>query len=434
MVELAPSTIQDRSFVDQVIQSAVQLATSIRYSSLGTFEFLVHESKSEYYFLEINPRLQVEHTITEEISGIDIVRSQILLARGASIGDLKLPSQSSSSTPPPIAAMQLRVTSEDAHKDFTLSMGRVTQFQPPTGVGVRVDTHVSTTKPTTVGASFDSLLAKIIVRGPSFEAATAKGLRALNDTTIKGVRTNINVLMGILSHPDFVAQRCSTRWLESRLGDIIGAGDKLEGDKTLALREPYITSSTSDTSQSGAAGLGNTQLLFRKGDTFKLELKDLAAKDKSASGKAASVEEFLLRIDRVLTNNFPLQLMADATFQSFSSSKSYGMNLTSTTQTSVASSKHRHADPTNPTHVGLPFPGQFVEMYVDEGDHVAEGELLCVVKQMKMELEVRAPRSGEIKFICEAEEGEQVNEGLLICELIGDAPSKASATTQLAKL
>lgn len=405
----------------------------IAYSSLGTFEFLVHESKPEYYFLEVNPRLQVEHTITEEISGVDIVRSQLLLARGATIESLNLPSSRTGAAPPSVAAIQLRVTAEDAHKDFTLSMGRITQFQPPTGVGVRVDTHLATAKPTTVGSSFDSLLAKVIVRGSTLEAATAKGLRALNDTTIKGVKTNINVLMGILAHPDFAAQRCSTRWLEAAIEDVIKAGDRLEGNKTFALREPYITSSTSDTSQSGGSSLGNAPLLFRKGDTFKLELKDLS-KDKTTAGQAANAEEFLLKIDRVLTNNFPLQLMADTTFQSFSSSKSYSMNLTSSTQTSVASSKHRHADPLNQAHVGLPFPGQFVEMYVDEGDHVAEGELLCVVRQMKMELEVRAPRAGRIKWVCEAEEGEQVNEGLLICELVGDPPSRPAASSAMAKL
>jgi pyruvate carboxylase len=400
---------------------------------LGTFEFLVHESKPEYYFLEVNPRLQVEHTVTEEISGIDIVRSQLLLAKGATIESLNLPTRNGAENPPPVAAIQLRVTAEDAEKDFTISMGRVVAFQPPVGVGVRVDTHLSTTKPTIVGSSFDSLLTKIIVRAASLQAATFKGLRALNDTTIKGVKTNINVLMGILSHPDFVASRCDTRWLEANLEHIRSAGKKLEDGRTLSLREPYITSTTtSDPTASGAAGLGNAPLLFRKGDTFKLQLKDITTKQRSSLGKSATADEYLLRIDRVLTNNFPLQLMADTTFQSYGNSKTYGMNLTSTTQTSVASSRHRHADPTNHSHIGLPFPGQFVDMYVDEGDHVTEGELLCVVRQMKMELEVRAPRAGSIKWVCEAEEGEQVNEGLLLCELVGDVQS--ASVPHLSKL
>ncbi|KIW00404.1 uncharacterized protein PV09_08112 [Verruconis gallopava] len=433
IVELAPSTIKDRELVSRVIRSSVGMAKAIGYSSLGTFEFLVHESKPEYYFLEINPRLQVEHTVTEEISGVDIVRSQLLLAQGATIESLNLPSRYTVSFPPPAAAIQLRVTAEDAQKDFTLSMGRVTQFQPPIGAGVRVDTHLATTKPTTVGSNFDSLLAKIIVRGSNLQAAIEKGLRALRDTTIKGVKTNIDVLLGILSHSDFRESQCNIKWLESQLSEIIVSGQELEGNKTLSLREPYITSTTSYSSQTGAAGLGNAPLLFRKGDTFKLQLKDITMKQSSQAGKSATAEEYLLRIDRVLTNNFPIQLMADATFQSFSSSKTYGMNLTSTTQTNVASSKHRHADPTNEAHIRLPFPGQFVEMYVDVGDKVAAGELLCVVRQMKMELEVRAPRQGTIKWVCDVEEGEQVNEGLLLCELAVDEPSNTSSKS-LAKL
>jgi len=407
----------------------------IQYSSLGTFEFLVHESRPEFYFLEVNPRLQVEHTITEEISGVDIVRSQLLLARGATIYSLNLPSQGTLTSPSRTAAIQLRITAEDAEKGFTLSMGRVVQFQYPVGLGIRVDTHLSTTKPTTVGSSYDSLLAKVIVRASSLEDARAKGLRALIDTTIKGVKTNIDVLMGILSHPSFQARQCSTRWLEANLQDIISKGTKLENHATLSLREPYITSTTtSDASSSSTAGLGNATLLFRKGDTFKLHLTDITSKQKSAPSAVAAGQEYLLRVDRVLNNNFPLRLTADATFQSFSSSKSYAMNITSTTQTSVASSRHRRADPTNKTHVALPFPGQFMDMYVEEGDQVTQGELLCVVRQMKMELEVRAPWAGTVKWVCEAEEGEQVNEGLLLCELVGDGAGKDSVTSPLSKL
>ena len=407
----------------------------IQYSSLGTFEFLVHESRPEFYFLEVNPRLQVEHTITEEISGVDIVRSQLLLARGATIYSLNLPSQGTLTSPSRTAAIQLRITAEDAEKGFTLSMGRVVQFQYPVGLGIRVDTHLSTTKPTTVGSSYDSLLAKVIVRASSLEDARAKGLRALIDTTIKGVKTNIDVLMGILSHPSFQARQCSTRWLEANLQDIISKGTKLENHATLSLREPYITSTTTnDASSSSTAGLGNATLLFRKGDTFKLHLTDITSKQKSAPSAVAAGQEYLLRVDRVLNNNFPLRLTADATFQSFSSSKSYAMNITSTTQTSVASSRHRRADPTNKTHVALPFPGQFMDMYVEEGDQVTQGELLCVVRQMKMELEVRAPWAGTVKWVCEAEEGEQVNEGLLLCELVGDGAGKDSVTSPLSKL
>jgi pyruvate carboxylase len=401
--------------------------SKIQYLSLGTFEFLVHESRPEFYFLEVNPRLQVEHTITEEISGVDIVRAQLLLARGATIESLNLPSVGNIVPPLRNFAIQLRITAEDAERGFVLSMGRVSQFQHPLGAGVRIDTHLSSTKPTTVGSSYDSLLAKVIVRGPSFEAATFKGLRALSDTTIKGVRTNMNVLLGILSHRDFQGKQCSTRWLEANLHDVISYGSKLENQGTLSLREPYITSTTADAASSSAAGLGSAALLFRKGEALKMQLTDITTGPKPSSTMAAGGEEYILRFDRILNNNFPMQLTADVTFQSSRSSKAYALNLTSTTQTSAASSHHRRADPNDRSHVALPFPGQFMEIYVDEGDVVAKGELLCVIRQMKMELEVRAPANGTVKWAFEAEKGEQVNEGLLLCELILDGDTASSA-------
>jgi pyruvate carboxylase len=384
----------------------------IQYYSLGTFEFLVHESRPEYYFLEVNPRLQVEHTISEEIAGLDIVQCQLRLAQGATIEDLGLPTENQATSVPRMHAMQLRITAEDVAKGFTLSMGRVTGFQAPGGPGIRVDTHLSSTKPTTVGSSYDSLLAKLIVRSRTPEGVRQKAIRALNDTIVAGVTTNIDVLTGIVTSRDFQQGGCSTSWLESNLNHIMSSS----GSQTsLASKETYITSSTtSESTLATTAGLGTAGHLFRKGDAFKMELTPAGR----ANDKSAQREEYLLRVDRVLTNNFPNQFTADVSFTTSSASQTYAMNMTSTTQTSVASSRHRMAAADNATHISLPFPGQFVELLVEEGDKVQEGEVLCVVRQMKMELEVRAPWNGTVKWVCDVEDGETVNEGLLVCELV----------------
>ncbi|KAK5175518.1 uncharacterized protein LTR77_000657 [Saxophila tyrrhenica] len=411
IVELAPSMIPDRAVVRQVIDGALRMAASVGYASLGTFEYLVHESKPEFYFLEVNPRLQVEHTISEEIAGVDIVRCQILLAQGLSIADLELPD---TSIAPRQQAIQLRITAEDPAKNFTLSMGRITAFSQPSGPGVRIDTHLSSTKPTAVGSSYDSLLGKLIVRSPTFEGAGQKALRALRDTTITGVTTNLTFLMGVVASPAFAQKSCSTRWLEDNLNGIIALGKETEAQGSLASKEPYLVSSTTETTSAGTAGLGAAGVLFRKGDAFKMELTGAGR----ANDRSAQREEHLLRIDRVLMNDFPNQLTADMTFSTASSSKSYAVNFTSTTQTSVASSRHRYASASDPTHIALPFPGQMVEVLVDEGDVVKEGEVLCVVRQMKMELEVRAPWAGTVKWVNDVEDSETVNEGLLVCELI----------------
>lgn len=385
----------------------------IQYYSLGTFEFLVHESRPEYFFLEVNPRLQVEHTISEEIASLDIVQCQLRLAQGASIEDLGLPTKNHSTSVPKMHAIQLRITAEDAAKGFTLSMGRIAAFQAPSGPGVRTDTHLSSTKPTTVGSSYDSLLAKLILRSTTAEGARQKAIRALNDTVIAGVTTNIDVLTCIVTSQDFAQGTCSTTWLESKLNTIINS----HPPNSLATRETYITSTTTTTAEttfSTTAGLGTAGHLFRKGDAFKVELTPSGR----GNDRSASREEYLLRVDRVLTNNFPAQFMADVSFTTSSSTHAYAMNLTSTTQTSVASSRHRMADTSNAGHISLPFPGQFVELLADEGDQVKEGDVLCVVRQMKMELEVRAPWSGTVKWVCDVEDGETVNEGLLVCELV----------------
>ena len=386
------------------------MSAQVKYTHLGTFEFLVHESRPEYYFLEVNPRLQVEHTVSEEIAGVDLVMCQLLLARGASISDLGLPDTSKA---PRQHAMQFRVAAEDPAKGFTLSIGRINTLSQPSGPGVRMDSHLSTTKATTVGSSYDSLLAKLIVRSSTFEGARQKAVRALSDTLVNGVTTNLGFLMGIAGSAAFQQQACSTRWVEDNFDDIMSHAKAAQNRGTLASRAPSIESPVTETSASSTAGLGASGVLFRKGDAFKMELSEVGR----ANDRSAKREEHLLRVDRVLMNDFPNRLIADMTFSSASSSSAYAVTLSSTTQTSVASSRHRHATASDPTHVALPFPGQLVELLVDEGDMVKEGEVLCVVRQMKMELEVRAPFDGKVKWVCEVEDGETVNEGLLVCEL-----------------
>ena len=197
--------------------------TQISYFSLGTFEFLVHQSSGEYCFLEINPRLQVEHTITEAISFTDIVRIQLLCAQGAAAAETGVPLANVHNVSPPLNghSIQLRVTAEDPSNQLSLSIGRITSFRLPFGNGVRVDTALVNDQDNIVGSAFDSLLAKVIVTASSWEATVQKALRALRDTRISGVKTNIEVLHAIVSHPDFLSGQCDTRWLESKQKELL---------------------------------------------------------------------------------------------------------------------------------------------------------------------------------------------------------------------
>jgi pyruvate carboxylase len=374
----------------------------------------VNPTTEEYYFLEVNPRLQVEHTITESISMTDIVKAQLLLSQGIRLDNCGLPdAKRDPAIVPPAHSIQLRITAENVQSDWTLSIGKITSFQFPTGNGVRVDTHLIASDPTVVSADFDSLLAKVIITASSWSAAVKKAQCALTDTHISGVKTNIEILRGIVAHPDFHAGKCDTQWLESKQGELLQTGLEISA----ALKTPDNATAT----PSALVITANT--LFRKGDAWSLKL--------SPTDAEATAVPYHLSLTRVLRNDFPSSLAAEILFTtpptaiSNAQSTPYTITLASTSASAAsATSQHRRGDPSDPTHVSVPFPGKLVEVLVDEGDIVREGDTICVIQQMKMELEVRSPRSGVVKWVTEAEAGEDVAEGMLAVVIVAEQSAR----------
>ncbi|KAF2741865.1 hypothetical protein M011DRAFT_454143 [Sporormia fimetaria CBS 119925] len=418
IVEVAPSMVTERKLIARVIEDALNMARHISYFSLGTFEFLVNPNTKEYYFLEVNPRLQVEHTITESISMTDIVKAQLLLSQGSNISNCGLPSAQRNPEIPPLAhSIQLRITAENVQSDWSLSIGKITSFQFPTGNGVRVDTHLLNNHTSIVSADFDSLIAKLIVTASSWPDCVRKAQRALSDTQITGVKTNLDVLRAIVAHPDFFAGSCSTQWLEAHQRELLTTGQQISEQASSRLSALGLGT----TSSSSAPTLANANTLFRKGDAWSLAL--------STPGQAPNKQlPHHVSLTRVLRNEFPHSISADLLFTSppttsGSAPKStpYTITLTSTSSSAAAAtSHHRRGNPSDPTHVCIPFPGKMVEVCVEEGDIVKEGDVVCVVQQMKMELEVRCPKTGRVGWVCEVEEGEDVGEGVLACVVEGD--------------
>lgn len=417
VVECAPALMDDRALIARVIDAALKMASAIRYQSLGTFEFLVSERKKEFYFLEVNPRLQVEHTITESISGIDLVQTQLLLAQGRTFSGLGLGSDVNASAPPPANcfSIQLRLCAEDPNNNFALSIGKVTEFTVPSGHGIRVDTNVNTsgTSSLVVGSNFDNLLAKIIVTASSWDATVRKAQRVLSDTKISGVKTNISLLRGIVAHPDFAAGSIDTQWLGSKLEEAYQLGERIS--HTLQIQEVPGGASQPSIAQ---GSLPASNLLFRKGDAWSITLEPLSNGKPQASNKVAHH----LKLSRVLRNEFPTSLAAEIEYTTPSSQTAmpYRMQLatTNTAASALVSSSHRRGDPNNPRHIVLPLSGKLIEILVAEGDTVAENQVLAFVKQMKMELEVRSPRAGTVHWVHEMEdEEEDVAEGMLLVEL-----------------
>ncbi|KAH5104787.1 hypothetical protein HBH72_063580 [Parastagonospora nodorum] len=401
VIELAPSMVSNRELIAKVTEDALRIAREVRYFSLGTFEFLVNFTSGEYYFLEVNPRLQVEHTITESISMTDIVQAQLFLAQGAKLDQCSLPNAERDPRTPPVAhSIQLRVTAENVQSDWSLSIGKITSFQFPTGNGVRIDTHLIPSQPSIVSADFDSLLAKIIITASSWSSAVKKAQRALSDTQISGVKTNISILRAILAHPDFSAGACDTQWLERNHSSLLAQSLKMSSART---NIPSTDATTSPSLQ-----LTTASTLFRAGDAWSLSL---------SSNKSEPASHHL-ELTRVLRNDFPTSLTAEILFTTPATSTPYTLTMASTSASAAAStSQHRRGNPSDPSHISVPFPGKLVEVLVDVGDVVREGDVLCVVQQMKMELEVRSPRRGRVGWVMEVEDGEEVAEGMLVVVL-----------------
>ncbi|WJY67446.1 pyruvate carboxylase [Corynebacterium auris] len=207
VVEIAPAQHITEEQRETICADAVRFCREINYEGAGTVEFLVDEN-GNHVFIEMNPRVQVEHTVTEEVTGVDIVRSQMYIAAGATLADLGLSQDSVSLTG---AALQCRITTEDPANGFRPDSGLITGYRSPGGAGVRLDGSVGVG--TEITPNFDSLLVKMTCRGKDFQVAVDRALRALNEFTVTGVSTNIAFLRGLLSDPDFRYERINTNFI-----------------------------------------------------------------------------------------------------------------------------------------------------------------------------------------------------------------------------
>ena len=221
VVEIAPAPGLDETLRHDIIAAAIRFARHTGYTSLGTFEFLVDVSgKQRFVFIEANARLQVEHTVTEAVTGADLVQTQIRLARGETLAALGLDRE----IPPRGYAIQTRVNMETIAADGTVRPGggTLTAYEAPSGPGVRTDGFGYAGYKTS--GAFDSLLAKVIVHAPDFAAATGKSGRALSEFRLEGVATNIPFLRAILAHPDFAASTVHTRWIDENVATLAETG------------------------------------------------------------------------------------------------------------------------------------------------------------------------------------------------------------------
>ncbi len=257
VVEVAPAPNLAPALRDAICEAALSIGRAARYENAGTVEFLVDADTGRFYFIEVNPRIQVEHTVTEEITGIDIVRRQIRVAEGFKLGDPEIGLGDQKAIRSMGTAVQCRVTTEDPENRFLPDYGRITAYRSASGLGIRLDAG-SAFSGAVVTPYFDSLLVKVTARGLTLDEAAGHVERCLQEFRVRGVKTNIPFLINLVTHPEFLAGRCTTRFIDETaslfdfpvrrdratklleyLGDVIVNGNALvKGRATAARRDP----------------------------------------------------------------------------------------------------------------------------------------------------------------------------------------------------
>jgi len=325
VVEIAPAPGLDPDLRREIIDAALRLARSVRYDSLGTFEFLVDASGAPadppFVFIEANARLQVEHTVTEAVTGVDLVQAQIRLAEGATLPELGLPDPAAPRLAPDGSVRP--------------SSGVLTAYEAPSGLGVRTDGFGYAGYRTST--AFDSLLAKVICSADGADAgpAVARSLRALSEFRLEGVATNIGLLRNILRHPDFVAGRVHTRWLDENVAELAAA------DEAAVSRYAALTHKPGPGAVGARVDTRDPLALFRHDAEVK-------------SARSATAEP-------------------EAEPEAVGPGGSFG--------------------------VGAPIQGTLTAIDVAVGDTVRKGQQVAIVEAMKMEHVIAADRDGVVRAV-----------------------------------
>ena len=208
VVEVAPAWNLSPTLRQRICQAAVRLCKGANYRNAGTVEFLADVDAQEFYFIEVNPRIQVEHTVTEVVTGIDIVKSQILIAQGHKLHEPPLSTPKQEKIDTRGVAIQCRITTEDPENNFIPDYGKLSTYRSAAGFGIRLDGG-SAFGGAVITPYFDSLLVKVTAKGRSLKSAVQRLKRALGEFRIRGVKTNIAFLENVITHPIFLEGRAT---------------------------------------------------------------------------------------------------------------------------------------------------------------------------------------------------------------------------------
>ena len=411
VIEEAPSPILPPEMEQELYRSTEKLAKICGYVGVGTAEFLYQPKTGLCSFLEVNSRLQVEHTITEACTGLDLVQAQIQIALGL---DWK-----PSNTKAIGHAIELRVNAESPEKDFAPAPGTLVIFRPPSGPGVRVDSGVA--EGSTISEFFDSMIAKIIVWAPTRKQCIARALRACQelDAVVENGATNQAFLTDVLTHKEFVNATADTAWLDRAMleGSVVTIGGELEAVLAAAILE-YKLLCKEEINKFFSQNQDGIPFQFPKNKGKKIELR-LRGLQYSLDVGALNEEEFLvgkndflhsIRI-RIITPNIAEMWLDDNWHKILYSYGSSGIT--------VELDGYSHTiERSSGGVVKSPAPAVIVGVSVAVGDIVAIGDRICTLEAMKMEMGVFAAEKGRIKeILCQVNQQVLIGDALVLLEL-----------------
>ncbi len=417
IIEEAPSPAVDPQLRARMTAAAIAAGRAIGYQNAGTVEFIVDQN-GQFYFLEVNTRLQVEHPVTEEITGLDLVRLQILIAEGAPLpvrqDDLAMRGH----------AIECRIYAEDPHADFLPSTGTLVCWEQPPTVGVRYESGVETGSEVTI--HYDPMLAKVIAHGPTRREAARRISKALAAMRAHGVRTNLPLLLQVLRHPEFLAGHLDTHFIATHLTlsrartPAEDAADHVHAIAT-ALWLQEQRRAHAPVLRSMPSGWRNNpgqlqEVSFTSGDTtLQVGYRICSPRDIEARCDGAAHQAAVLSWD-----DQHIALTLDGVRRACALVAHGDMHYVhSPLGVSELREVPRFPPPTREEVRGgchAPMPGRILAIRVAAGDTVRRGAALVILEAMKMEHEVTAPHDGVVRDVC-VDVGQQVDAGTVLVTL-----------------
>ena len=435
IIEESPSPTLTEERRQAICNTAVDICKKMNYNNAGTVEFIVDENQN-FYFLEMNTRIQVEHPVTEQRTGIDIVEEQIRIARGKVMG------YTQDSIVANGHAIECRIYAEDPENNFMPAPAQLTLYHEPKMRGVRIDSSID--GPTTISDSYDPMISKLICHGKTREAAIEITRNALKDYIVQTYRTNIPYLQSVIDNKDFIENKIDTSYCEKHQEELIGSmrtmRDEIKKEDVVALflfhdfNKLYLENKEINNvwerigywrynmnitvSVDGQQPTANSQQPM----AFNVKIEKISPKTLKCKINGQDYEVLLSQnggdINKVIING-----TTESIFVSEVAGNSYcvhlrGLDFICRRNDELNYSKDYSNTDTknNDMTYYSPMPGKVIKVNVKEGDDVMEGDVLCVVEAMKMENNIKAMASAKVAKVCVAE-GDKVDVKNILIEL-----------------